>query len=191
MKKQMMKTSVLAAVLLSMGMAHAVSGELFGHSTVVVNGSVEATTCEVKIDKGNTIDLGKISQKIFTTAGSGKLVGETDFKVSLTGCGDIINKADSKLVPNVDLKIVGPNTKDGAGYFGPTDIEAGNVAVGLMEKGKDVLLKGDEKIELANTGDELSAIQKEFTVGLVAKDPTTVKAGMNISAPLTLQLIQR
>ncbi|WP_323838905.1 fimbrial protein [Photorhabdus africana] len=191
MKKQMMKTSVLAAVLLSMGMgmAHAATGDVLGHSTVVVNGSVGAATCEVKIDKGPEIKLGSVIASDFKTKDT--LIAPQDLKVSLTNCTKITD-SNGKVTSNVDLQIVGPNTQDGNKYFGLSSLKVGHVAVGIAEKSSAItLLENGHKIPFAGISDALATKNKEFTVGLVAKDPTTLEAGMDISAPLTFQLIER
>ncbi|RAX00317.1 MULTISPECIES: fimbrial protein [unclassified Photorhabdus] len=185
MKKQILKTSVLAAMFLGMGAAHAAG--IGDSASMVVSGSVGVATCAVVIDKTD-IKLDPAVKADFATAGA--LVKPQDFSVSLTGCTAEHDQAGN-MKQNVDLQITGTQTMDGDGYFGKSGAPAGSLAVGLVAKGKTILLKQNEKVGFANTGDSFANAKKEFTVGLVAKDPNTVNAGKSVSVPLTFQLVTR
>ncbi|WP_161804226.1 fimbrial protein [Photorhabdus heterorhabditis] len=186
-----MKTSVLASVLLSMGMgmgmgmAHA--ADIGKSASMVVSGSVGAPTCTLDISNPS-IDLGHIVKSQFTKADT--LVASKDFTISLEGCDAEID-AGGKMKQNIDLNITGTQTLDGNGYFGDSGAAVGSLAVGLVEKSKTVLLANNSKINFANTGDAKATATKTFSVGLVAKDPKTLKSGDSVSAPLTFQLVTR
>ncbi|MEK9498532.1 fimbrial protein [Photorhabdus sp. P32] len=183
MKKQILKTSVLAAVLLSMGAAHA--DNIGDSASMVVSGSVGAPTCTVKIDKPS-IELGHAIPGDFVTTGT--LVKPQNFTISLVGCTSEMDTTD-KMKRNVDLKITGPLTASGDGYFGTAGTNS--LAVGLVEKNETTLLENNKQVALVDKGGALTGVKKEFTVGLVAKDPKSVKAGESVSVPLTFQLVTR
>ncbi|OWO82165.1 hypothetical protein B5C26_11275 [Photorhabdus luminescens] len=185
MKKQILKTSVLAAVLLSMGAAHAL--DIGDSASMVVSGSVGAPTCVLNIsNSGIKLDPALKADFVQNDA----LVKPQDFTVSLTGCAAEINGAGN-MARDVDLKITGTHTADGDTYFGKAGALAGSLAVGLVEKNQVALLKHNAKIAFANANDPFANAKKEFTVGLVAKDTNAVKAGESVSVPLTFQLVTR
>ncbi|MBS9442394.1 fimbrial protein [Photorhabdus heterorhabditis] len=188
MKKQILKTSVLASVLLSMGMGMAHAADIGKSANVNVSGSVAAPTCALNIDKTD-INLGTAAKADFIATNT--LVKPQDFTISLTGCDAEINQADNKMKRNVDLKITGTQTLDGDGYFGDSSAAVGSLAVGLVEKSKTVLLANNSKINFADQNTLSTAATKTFSVGLVAKNPSAVTAGTSVSAPLTFQLVTR
>ncbi|MCK3667677.1 fimbrial protein [Photorhabdus noenieputensis] len=182
-----MKTSVLAAVLLSMGMGMAHAADIGDSASVVVSGSIGAPTCALDIDKPG-IKLGSVSSANFVA--NNALVSPQNFTVSLTGCAAEVDLAGN-MKRNVDLKIMGTNTADGKKYFGKGGAAAGSIAVGLEVKGTPGLLETDAKVQLADLGDPFVGAKKDFTVGLVAKDISKVKTGESVSVPLTFQLVTR
>ncbi|MBS9422370.1 fimbrial protein [Photorhabdus caribbeanensis] len=192
MKKQMMKTSVLAAVLLSMGMgmAHAASGDVLANSSVVVNAKVGAVSCEMSLSN-DILDLGMATDADFAGK-AGKLVKQQPLTVSLKKCDGIIDSKTKRSTTAAKLVVRGTTIHGENTYFGNLgpDAKAGDVAVGLEDtKVTGTLLQNETEFDFASDSN-LADIKKEFNVGLVVKDPNQVNAG-NISVPLTFQLIQK
>ncbi|MCA6220421.1 fimbrial protein [Photorhabdus antumapuensis] len=186
MKKQILKTSVLAAVLLSMGMgmAHAVD---LASSQVTVTGKVAASTCVLNLEANgkkitDTLNLGQANKTDFVT--NDELVKPQDLTVSLTSCsGDQFNTSN-QYAAGAQLKISGSNV-DSNKYFGLKD----GVAVGI--KNADKFVENGNGLDFVNANTADAALKPlVLKVGLVAKDKDAVGAA-TVNAPLTFTLVSK
>ncbi|AWK40721.1 hypothetical protein GPY51_08560 [Photorhabdus laumondii subsp. laumondii] len=192
MKKQMMKTSVLAAVLLSMGMgmAHAAAGDVLASNSVVVNGVVGAASCVLNVTDGGasttSIDLGAINQSAIK---SGQLIGTKKIKVELGDCSQVVDSNDNtKLNTGVGLRISGTASTVSADYFAAPGDTNNKLAVAVQNGSK--FLKPNDAVSFTK-GALLTDVMQELDVGMIAKTPSDVTAGMSVSVPLTFQLIEK
>ncbi|KMW73774.1 hypothetical protein TI10_05945 [Photorhabdus luminescens subsp. luminescens] len=206
MKKQILKTSVLAAVLLSMGMgmAHASTGG----ATLNVTATLGAATCELDVKGGGVtgnngayqLDIGKVNTTDIsvlnpsTTPPSAK-----NIEVNLVKCGPQYGATTAnKFTPNaaIEMNVFGQTIDADKKIFNANSAADAGVAV-YDHAGKAV--KSGDKIQLTTTNEidlskPLALTQGEgmaaFKVGLVSKSSTLPKA-QEVIAPVTFQVVYK
>ncbi|WP_387464749.1 fimbrial protein [Photorhabdus sp. RM323S] len=184
MKKQIMKTSVLAAVLLSMGMAHATGGAVTGETvegnTILlnVNAVITAPTCSFSLDSDganitNNGRLGLGSHSFSDVPSSINLEEAKDLTVTLADCNG----------KTAQLAIGGTNpNNEKAKFIGQT---GDTVAVQVFDG--SVAMSTDAPISISVPTDAKTTIKKTLKVGLIKAGSAAVGAG-SVLVPLTFNL---
>ncbi|MCW7760722.1 fimbrial protein [Photorhabdus luminescens] len=203
MKKQILKTSVLAAVLLSMGMgmAHASTGG----ATVNVMATIGAATCELDVKGGGItgnngayqLDMGKFNTTDISVLSSSAPPSAKDIKVNLVKCGSQYGTTTAnKFTPNaaIEMNVFGQTIDTEKKIFNANSTADAGVAV-YDHTGKAV--QNGEKVKLTDTNEidlSQSLIQGKgmaaFKVGLVSKSSTPPKA-QEVIAPVTFQVVYK
>ncbi|TNH45443.1 fimbrial protein [Photorhabdus luminescens] len=200
MKKQILKTSVLAAVLLSMGMgmAHASTGG----ATVNVMATLGAATCELDVSgtgisgsKGAyALDMGMISPvnvstNIATANSSGK-----ELAVKLANCSNKMGSTGTgnKFTPKKDIKvqILGQTLTSNNQLFNANANADVGVAVydgaNAITKGTPITIADTTEFDPASPTDGKG--MKKFKVALVSKS-SNLPAAQEVIAPVTFQIV--
>ncbi|MBS9435217.1 fimbrial protein [Photorhabdus hainanensis] len=201
MKKQMMKTSVLAAVLLSMGMgmAHASGG-----ATVNVMASIGATTCDLNVtgtgiagsNGSYTLDMGTVkTSDIGTDIVAAHSLGK-ELEVKLANCSSKMGTAKSgKFTPsqNIQVHVLG-QTLDGSNRLFNANAKADvGVAVydnknAVIDKATPIVIADTTEFDPASPKDGKG--MKKFKVALVSKS-SAVPAAQEVIAPVTFQVVYK
>ncbi|MCW7547629.1 hypothetical protein OO184_06700 [Photorhabdus sp. APURE] len=202
MKKQILKTSVLAAVLLSMGMgmAHASTGG----ATVNVMATIGAATCELDVSgtgisgsKGAyALDMGMISPtnvstNISTANSSGK---EKELAVKLANCSNKMGSTGvgNKFTPKKDIKvqILGQTLENKDNLFNANAKADVGVAVydgaNAITKGTPITIADTTEFDPASPTDGKG--MKKFKVALVSKSSNLPEV-QEVIAPVTFQIV--
>ncbi|EYU14993.1 fimbrial protein [Photorhabdus aegyptia] len=204
MKKQMMKTSVLAAVLLSMGMgmAHASGG-----ATVNVLATIGASTCDLNVTgtdiAGNngsyTLDMGTVTQSnIGTDIATAHSLGK-DLEVKLANCsnkmGNVTNSTKFTPSQDIQVQVLGQTLTGNDKIFNANAKADVGVAVydttnNAMTKATPIIIAADAK-EFDPASPTDGEGMKKFKVALVSKSKTTVPAAQEVIAPVTFQVVYK
>ncbi|NHB62382.1 fimbrial protein [Photorhabdus sp. RW14-46] len=199
MKKQMMKTSVLAAVLLSMGMgmAHASGG-----ATVNVMATIGAATCEldVKGDATGTkgsyqLDMGRFGAADVQTLQPAAPLSAKNIEVKLVKCGPQYGSTTgNKFKPTaaIEMNVFGQTIDTGKKIFNANPGATAGVAVyhksNAIASGDKINLTDDKEIDFSQPLTEGKGMAA-FKVALVSK--SGVPAAQEVIAPVTFQVVYK
>ncbi|MER2470820.1 fimbrial protein [Photorhabdus laumondii] len=199
MKKQILKTSVLAAVLLSMGMgmAHASGG-----ATVNVMATIGNATCELDVKGDATgakgtyqLDMGKFDSADVQTLQASAPLSAKNIEVQLVKCGsqygDTVGKA---FTPNAEIQmnVFGQTIDTEKKIFNANSDATAGVAVyhkgAPIVSGTSVQLTDTSKITLGGPLSEGKGMAA-FKVALASK--SSIPAAQEVIAPVTFQVVYK
>ncbi|MCT8344299.1 hypothetical protein LG003_15985 [Photorhabdus kleinii] len=197
MKKQILKTSVLAAVLLSMGMAHASSG-----TTVNVMATIGQATCELNVEGDVTgsngsyqLDMGNVKSLDVKTLQPSAPTSAKNIEVKLVKCGSQYgNTASNKFTPSaaIEMNVFGQTIDTAKKIFNANSAATAGVAVyhngTAITSGEKINLTGTKEIDFAKAlteGEGMAA----FKVALASKSGAA--ASQEVIAPVTFQVVYK